>query len=39
MLEVCYSRSIAVAYGKSATVAVLDGQLIHATKLEDIVNK
>ncbi len=36
---VYYSQLIAVAYGKSATDAALDGQIIRATKLEDIANK
>ncbi|HEY0635362.1 MAG TPA: heterodisulfide reductase-related iron-sulfur binding cluster, partial [Gammaproteobacteria bacterium] len=36
---VYYSQLIAVAYGKSAQEAALDGQIIRATKLEEIANK
>ncbi len=36
---VYYSQLIAVAYGKSAKDAALDGQIIRAGKLEDIANK
>ena len=36
---VYYSQLIAVAYGKSAKDAALDGQIIRATKLEEIANK
>jgi len=34
-----YSTLMAVAYGKSAKEAALDGQVIKAKKLEDIANK
>ena len=34
-----YSTLMAVAYGKSAKDAALDGQVIKAKKLEDIANK
>ncbi len=39
MPVVYYSQLMAVAYGKSAKEAGLDGQLIRATKLEEIASK
>lgn len=39
MPVVYYSQLIAVAYGKSASDAALDGQIIKAKKLEDIAGK
>jgi len=36
---VYYSQLISVAYGRSASDAALDGQLIPATQLEDIAKK
>ncbi len=39
MPVVYYSQLISLAYGKSATEAALDGQIIRAKKLEDLANK
>jgi heterodisulfide reductase subunit B len=39
MPVVYYSQLISVAYGRSAADAALDGQVIAATKLEDIAKK
>jgi len=39
MPVVYYSQLISVAYGRSASDAALDGQVIAAKKLEDIANK